>query len=231
MIAFIVVAALLAALCVGIVVVPLLRPAASPAAATPWTALAATGVLVIGSVGLYATWSNWSWSKSPGAASPQGMVEKLVHQLNEQPDDVSGWLTLGRAYVVLQEYPLAVHAYERADRAAGGHSVYALLGEANSLRLMDNPALDREADQLNERALAIDPNSPVALFFGAAAAMRRGDLPLARTRFVKLLASNPSAKVKVILEQEIDGIDRTLALHSAPAARGAPSPSRKTPPL
>jgi cytochrome c-type biogenesis protein CcmH len=220
MIAFIVVAALLAALCVAVVVVPLLRPGASQAAATPWTALAAGGVLVIGSAGLYATWSNWSWSKSPGAASPEGMVEKLVHQLNEQPDDLPGWLMLGRSYVALQEYQLGVRAYERADRVAGGRSADALVGEAEALTLMDDTQLNGQAGRLIEQALTIDPASPQALFFGAAAAMRRGELPLAKARFTKLLSLNPPDRIKAILEQEIAGIDRQLATaHTDPAPK------------
>ena len=221
MIAFILVAALLAAICVAVIAVPLLRPAPSRAAATPWTALAATGVLVIGSGALYATFSNWSWSKSPGVASPEGMVEKLVHQLNDHPDDVAGWLMLGRSYVALQEYPLAVRAYERADRMAGGRNAEALVGEAEALTLMDDTQLNGQAGRLIERALAIAPTSPQALFFGAAAAMRRGELPLARARFTKLLALNPPDRIKAILEQEISGIDRKLS-----TARPDPSPKK-----
>lgn len=229
MIAFIVVAGLLAALCAGVVAVPLLRPAASQTAATPWTALATTGVLVIGSVALYATWSNWSWRKSPGAASPQGMVEKLVHQLNDQPQDVPGWLMLGRSYVALQEYQLGVRAYERADRVAGGRSAEALVGEAEALTLMDDTELSGQAGRLIEQALAIDPTSPQALFFGAAAALRRGELLLARARFTTLLALNPPAHIKVILEQEIAGIDRQQRGKDAEGATAHPDPSPKKP--
>ena len=220
MIVFILFAATLALICVAVVAVPLLRPAPSRAAAAPWTALAATGVLVVGSVALYASWSNWSWSKSPGVASPEGMVVRLVHQLNDHPDNLDGWLMLGRSYVALQEYPLAVRAYERADRVAGGKSPDALIGEAEALTLTDDTQLSGQAGQLIERALAIAPASPQALFFGAAAALRRGELPLARTRFTKLLGLNPPARIKAILEQEISGIDRQLAgAHPDPAPK------------
>ena len=221
MIVFIILAALLAASCVAVIAVPLLKPVPSKASAAPWTAIAAGIVLVVGSVGLYATWSNWSWHKSPNIASPEGMVERLVHRLNDHPDDVAGWLMLGRSYVVLQEYPLAVRAYERADRAARGRSADALVGEAEALTLIDDSQLSGQAGELIERALAIDPASPQALFFGAAAAMRRGELPLARSRFTRLLALNPPANVKAILEQEISGIDARLA-----AGRSDPSPKK-----
>ena len=221
MIVFIVLATMLAILCVTVIAVPLLKPAPGQTTTAPWTALAAGGVLVIGSVGLYTTWSNWSWRSSPGVESPEGMVERLVHRLNDQPDDIAGWLMLGRSYVALQEYPLAVRAYERADRVAGGRNADALVGEAEALTLMDDSQLTGQAGQLIERALAIEPTSPQALFFGAAAALRRGELPVARARFSKLLTLNPPSNIKAILEKEISGIDRRLAAH--------PDPSPKTP--
>ena len=221
MIAFIIVATALALVCVAVIAVPLLKPVPSKAATAPWAAVAAAGVLVIGSAGLYTAWSNWSWRQSPGVQSPEGMVERLVHRLNDHPDDLTGWLMLGRSYIALQEYPLAVRAYERADRIAGGHSADALVGEADALTMMNDSQLTAQAGQLIERALAIDPTSPQALFFGAAAALHRGELPLARARFTKLLALNPPARVKAILEQEISGIDRQLA--------AAPDPSPKKP--
>ena len=211
MIVFIALAVVLAALCVALIAVPLLKPVPTKAAKAPWTAIAVAGVLAIGSAALYGTWSNWSWRKSPGIASPEGMVERLVHRLNDHPADLDGWLLLGRSYVQLEEYPLAVRAFDRADRIAGGRSAEALIGEANALVLIDDSELTGQASALIERALAIEPNSPQALFFGAAAALRRGDLPLARTRFSRLLGLNPPASVKAILQQEISGIDRQLA--------------------
>jgi cytochrome c-type biogenesis protein CcmH len=216
MILFMVLAVVLAAICVALIIVPLLRPH-SQADSAPWTAFAVSAVLVVGSAALYATWSNWSWRKSPGVASPEGMVERLVHQLNDHPDDLAGWLLLGRSYAQLEEYPLAVRAFDRADRVAGGRSADALVGEANALVEIDDSQLTGQAGQLIERALAIDPTSPQALFFGAAAALRRGDLPLARARFTRLLGLNPPADVKAILQQEISGIDRQLtAAHPDP---------------
>lgn len=219
---FIIVAAALAVVCVALIAVPLLKPLPSQAPRAPWAAIGAAAVLVVGSAGLYAVWSNWSWRQSPGVQSPEGMVERLVHRLNEHPDDLSGWLMLGRSYAALQEYPLAVRAYERADRVAHGRSADALIGEADALTLIDDSQLDGQAGRLIERALAIDPASPQALFFGAAVALRRGELPLARARFSKLLTLNPPAHIRAILEQEISGIDRQLAASHPDPAPGKP---------
>jgi cytochrome c-type biogenesis protein CcmH len=219
---FILLAAALAAICVAVIAVPLLKPMRSRAKGAPWTALIAGAVLAFGSAGLYRTWSNWSWRQSPGVASPEGMVERLVHELNAHPDNLAGWLMLGRSYTQLQEYPLAMRAYERADRVAGGTSADALIGEAEALTLMDDTALNGEAGRLIEQALKIDPTSPQALFFGAAAALRRGELPLARARFTQLLSLDPPASVKTILEQEIAAIDRRLAGAAADSAPKKP---------
>ena len=58
---------------------------------------------------------------------------------------------LGRSYLVLQEYPLALRAYERADRLSGGRNVEALIGEAEALALSDESELDGRAGRLIER--------------------------------------------------------------------------------
>ena len=92
-------------------------------------------MLVIGSALLYVAWSNWSWSKAPAADSPQTMVARLARQLEENPNNVEGWLMLGRSYAVLQELPLALRAFERADRLSAGKNAEALIGQAEALVL------------------------------------------------------------------------------------------------
>ncbi|HEX4677551.1 MAG TPA: hypothetical protein VH209_19595, partial [Steroidobacteraceae bacterium] len=62
-----------------------------------------------------------------------------------------------------------------------------------------------------EQALVLDPNSGKALFFGAAAAVRRGDLALGKERFQKLLSMNPPEAIRPILQQQIDGLERRMA--------------------
>lgn len=226
MVTFIFLATMLVLVGAALIVVPLVRPLRSKVPAARWTAIAVSALLVVASAGLYLTLSNWSWSKSPGVDSPESMVERLIHQLNRHPDNVDGWLMLGRSYVVLQEYPLAVRAYTRANEVAGGRSAPALVGEAEAMILIRDSALDGSAGKLIEQALAIDPNSPKALFFGAAAALRRGDLTLARARFSKLLSMNPPANVKVVLKQEIAGIDSKLAANAPASATKTHDPSK-----
>jgi cytochrome c-type biogenesis protein CcmH len=182
----------------------------SQLAPAPWTALAAAGLLVIGSAVLYALFTNWSWRAQPAADSPQTMVAGLARKLERDPNDLNGWLMLGRSYVVLEQYPLALRSFQRADRLAGGKSAEALVGEAEALTMSDEKELDGRAGRIIEQALVLDPNSGKALFFGAAAAVRRGDLALGKERFQKLLSQNPPEQIRPILEQQIAAIDQRL---------------------
>jgi cytochrome c-type biogenesis protein CcmH len=223
MVTFLVLAAAFTAGAVLLVAVPLLRrgTAGTP---EPWSALAATGVLVIGSAFLYLLWSNWPWHAPLPGDSPQTMVAHLARRLEEDPNNVPGWLMLGRSYVVLQEYPLALRAFERADRLSGGKSSEALVGQAEALVLADESEFDGRAGRLIDRALALQPDSGQALFFGAALAARRGDLKLARARYARILDMNPPPGIRPLLESQLAAIDERLAATAATGAGAGPDP-------
>ncbi len=217
---FVLLAAALTLGAVFAVGIPLVRR--GPSAPSTWAALAAGGVLVVGSALLYVSWSNWSWRPAAAPDTPQTMVARLARRLERQPDDLDGWLMLGRSYTVLQEFPLAVRAFRRAGRLGGGRNPEALLGEAEALALQDEGELDGRAGRLVDQALALTPDSGQALFLGATVAARRGDLPLARERLAKLLTQNPPQNLRAMLERQIVAIDEKLG--GAAAAAATPSP-------
>jgi cytochrome c-type biogenesis protein CcmH len=218
MITFVLLAAALTLASVVAVAIPLLTHRAAGAPAAPWTALATAGLLVVGSAALYTTWSKWSWRAAPAADTPESMVAQLARRLERDPKDLNGWLMLGRSYTALQEYPLAVRAFGRAVQLSDGKNAEALTGEAEALALSDESELDGRAGRLFEQALALEPDSGKALFFGAAVAGRRGDLPLARQRFAKLLSLNPPQAIRPMIEQQIAAIDEKLAAAPMSAA-------------
>ena len=214
---------LVAALTVALVVLvalPLVRSGTAEPQAR-WAALGAAVLLVFGGSLLYVTWSNWKWHAVTEADSPQTMVARLARQLEKDPKNLDGWLLLGRSYLVLQEYPLALRAFERADRMSGGKNAEALVGEAEALTLTDESELAGRAGKLIERALVLTPDSGQALFFGAAAAARRGELPLARERYARLLSMNPPATVRPLIEQQVSALDEQIA--RGPAGAGGAS--------
>jgi cytochrome c-type biogenesis protein CcmH len=156
------------------------------------------------------------------------MVATLARRLAHDPDDLQGWLLLGRSYTVLQETPLAIRAYDHANTLAKGENVDALLGLAEALISQDDTQLAGRAGELVEKALTLAPTSPQALFYGAAAAIQRKQLPLARERFVALLAENPPDNVRPIIQQQITAIDQALGVTPA-GGPSAGTPAAGTP--
>jgi cytochrome c-type biogenesis protein CcmH len=222
---FILIAAAMVLAIAALLAVPLLsrRPVAPQ---SPLMALIVLVVLAAGAGGLYATFSNWNWAKAKTATvdgSPQTMVATLARRLAKDPNDLNGWLLLGRSYSVLEETPLAVRAYEHANVLSKGQNIDALLGLAEALVSEDDSQLAGRAGDLVDKALTLDPHSPKALFYGAASAIQRKQLPLARERFSTLLAQNPPDNVRPIIEQQIRAIDQALGAASpaAPATTGA----------
>jgi cytochrome c-type biogenesis protein CcmH len=221
---FILIAIALTIAAVGVVVVPLVRRSGATPAPATWAALGATGLLVFGGGLLYYEWGNHTWSQvETDAVTPQNMVSRLARRLEKNPDDLDGWLRLGHSYTVLEQYPLAIRAYQKANELGGGKNFDAVLGLGEALVLSSDSEFTGRGSKYLEQALQMNPRSGQALFYGAVAAVRRGDLPLARERFSTLLTLDPPPQdnVRAIFEQQIKAIDAQLAQQgggSAPAA-------------
>ena len=206
---FIVLGILLTALAVGLVVTPLLRRSAgqsAPVAATV-TAIVLPALVIM----LYVTASNYDWSNPPAqvpaqGASPDGggsmseAVMGLEERLLSEPDDLQGWLLLGRAYTQLRQFPDAQRAYRAALALDQGSD--AKLGLAETEILMDRTALVGDAGDLVEEVLAAEPDNPKALFYGGMVARERNDLDAFRQRWERLLDMSPPEDIrKLIVDQ------------------------------
>jgi len=71
-----------------------------------------------------------------------------------------------------------------------------------------------EAEALFERALALDPHSPQALFYTGVALLNGGQLPAARARFSALRDLRPPPPVMDALDKQIAAIDVEIAAAS-----------------
>jgi len=216
---FILIAAALVVLAAATVVIPLLRRSTFGTPPALWAALATFIVLGGGGAAVYGRLGDRAWTQPQVANenSAQVMVGRLARRLERNPEDLNGWLLLGRSYFGLEEFPLAARAFERADQLAGGGNIEAMTGLGEALVFDDERQLSGRAGQLFEKALALDPKSGKALFYGAAAAQRRGDLQLARQRFQSLLDQSPPEQVRAVLSRQIAALDQYLA--AAPAAQ------------
>ncbi|MDH3748229.1 MAG: tetratricopeptide repeat protein [Gammaproteobacteria bacterium] len=167
-----------------------------------------TGIAIVfvaaASAGLY------SYTGSPDVSSGasqqpdvSAMVASLAARLERQPDDVNGWKMLGRSYMTLGNFQAAVSAYERAVELESAQNAQTLVDLGVAMAQAGGQQLSPQAVSVFENAIALDPNHPEALFWSGIGAFNRGDAPLAATRWEQLLATNPPAEVRAILEQRI----------------------------
>ncbi len=182
-------------------------------------ALAVAVAVALVSVLLYREWSNWDRTQAAEAAEQSAMVGRLARRLEKNPDDVEGWLTLGRSQLAIGQYPLAQRAFRRADRLEEGRNPEALLGMAEAMVLQADGEVDERSGRLFEMALVLAPQSEKALFFAAVAAQKRGEIELAVQRFETMLAMSPPPEVRSILEQQVASLKRA-PVASAGAAAG-----------
>ena len=225
---FIFIAAVMAAIAATAVAFPLLRSPRSRLAG------ALAGVLVMAAAaGLYPLWSNWNWRAAMAAkpaVDPQvlEMVAKLERHMKDAPDDIKGWLLLGRSDLALERADGADHAYEHAHRL-DPNNVEALLGLGEALSLRAGGNITPPAGDLFERAVALEPDNPRALLYSGFGAATRGDRATARQRWLKLKGMHPPAEIDAMLNRPHrrarhvrSGAGRAAA--GAPVA-GAPGPA------
>ena len=168
---------------------------------------AIAAVLVIGAAaGLYPLWSNWNWhapAAAPAAPRPDilAMVAKLEQHMRDHPDDMQGWLMLGRSYVALNRSEDAVTAYDHAYRL--GKTADAALGLGEALSMRAGGDITPDAAQLFDEALTLAPDNPKALLYGGFAAAIRGDKALARSRWQALKDLHPPAQIVQMLDARI----------------------------
>ena len=102
------------------------------------------------------------------------MAAKLAEKLEQNPDNVQGWIMLGRTYKMLGRYDEAEQAYLRAGSSANAES--ALMLERVELALDRNRGrLDGAAQKLLDEVLKKEPGNPRAKFIAGVDAFGRQD--------------------------------------------------------
>jgi cytochrome c-type biogenesis protein CcmH len=125
------------------------------------------------------------------AGSLEQVVAQLAKKMEGRPDDVRGWLLLGRAYMTLDRFPDAVGALRRAWQLAPDQpDVAGALAEARIAAA--GGRVDDEARAALQRVLASDPMSPQARFLLALDRAQQGDLRAAVQGWADLLAVSPA---------------------------------------
>jgi cytochrome c-type biogenesis protein CcmH len=236
---FILICAVMLVAAIAYVAVPLVRSVPSAAKGAP-VAPRSTGVLValmltlpLAAVALYSRISNFPWDNPIAAADvPPGhgdgaaggdmneVKAQLEARLAANPGDLEGWQMLGRTYLVTGEAAKAVTAYQKAIDLTGGKDPALKLDLAEALILTDDPAVQDQAKQIVDAAIAADALDGKALWYSGVMAIRSGDKETAKARWSKLLELNPPEDIRQIVVAQLAelGVE-------APAMAATPTPA------
>ncbi|MEQ8968572.1 MAG: c-type cytochrome biogenesis protein CcmI [Azospirillaceae bacterium] len=139
----------------------------------------------------------------------RSMVESLAVRLEANPEDVEGWMRLGRSRLVLGEEEAALEAYRRAaEQAPQDAEVLRSLADALLATAEEpgNPGAEFEA--VMERLYAADPEDMRALWYQGLAARRDGDEETAAEHWRALLAQlPPDTEEHALVKEQLDALE------------------------
>ena len=128
------------------------------------------------------------------AASPlPDMAEalsRLAAHLKEHPEDLDGWLLLGRSELGRGRYPQAADAYRHAAALSGQRPK--IVGDWGEVQVLAAGGTVTAAAEAAFATAAQDPeNAPRSRYYLALAQMQRGNIKTALEAWVELAAQSP----------------------------------------
>ncbi len=148
-------------------------------------------------------------------------IQRLQERLQSNPEDVDGWILLGRSLSMVRQFDAAADAYGKA---------YELVGEvpdvmaqyAETLALSNEGRFEGKPVELLERAIEIEPQSPRILWLLGVVAAQQGNPSQAVDTWKQLLALLPpgseSARMVESSIEQVGGIP--VAQDSSPSTTG-----------
>ena len=149
-------------------------------------------------------------------AEVQEMVANLEARLAAEPDNLQGWLMLGRSKLALNNAGEAIDAYRRALDLAPDE-LEAITGLADALLERSMGVVTPEVRQLMFRLAELAPDDPRPLYFAGLADAQAGDYNGALERWRVLLENTPAdAPWREQIEPSIVQAATQLGLDPAP---------------
>ena len=151
------------------------------------------------------------------------MIQRLQERLQDTPDDIDGWVLLGRSLGMVRQFGEAADAYKRAYELAG--EVPEIMTQyAETLALANEGRFDGKPMELLTRAREIEPQSPRVLWLIGVVAAQQRDFSQAATVWRELLAQLPpdSEVAKMVQSSiaEVEGASSPVAGNAAPPRSG-----------
>jgi cytochrome c-type biogenesis protein CcmH len=156
------------------------------------------------------------------------LTERLRLRLEENPDDIQGWILLGRSYKNLQNYPLAIEALEKADSLQPGQPLVQVELVEAELFASGQQGFTPEMTAVLEQAVAADPSVQKGLWLLGIAAAQAGDDARAVSWWEQLLPQvEAGSQVEQMVQSQL--AEARSRLGDAPASEPSVAPTSIAP--
>ncbi len=155
--------------------------------------------------------------QSPSTASIDEMVARLAERLQQQPDDLKGWVMLARSYTILKRYSDAEAAYGQA-LSVGGENANLLADYADATVMANNGRFNDKAGALLTRTLELDPGNLKGLWLAGHWKNQSGAYTEALEFWQQAAAKlPPDSKDAAVIAEQISSVQARLGTTAAPA--------------
>lgn len=138
-----------------------------------------------------ATQMNRGGSDTPaGHDNFSSVLENLIQRLNQNPEDIDGWIMLGRTYAIMERYAEASNTYAKLVELVPNNPQI-LSDYADVLAMKNQGTLAGKPTELIHEALRIDPQYPKALALAGTAEFEQEKYDQAAVHWEKLLEVIP----------------------------------------
>lgn len=161
-------------------------------------------------------------NQAKAADNVQNLVAALAQRLQQQPDDLEGWMMLGRAYLYMQQYDSAAQAFAELNRRKPNDPAV-MLHYADALSMARNGQMRGEPAALVYQALKLVPEDHTALWLGGMAKAEEGDFAQAIAYWQKLSAMLPEQ------DETRQQLQKMIAMAEAESQQGTSSTSAAAP--
>lgn len=164
-------------------------------------------------------------------------VRKLQDHVQQNPEDLEGWVMLARSYYFLKQYQAASDAFARTVAMTGEQNPQLLADYADALAMATGRNMAGKPYELVKKALTVDPNHQKSLWLAATATYQAKDYKTTLDYWLTLRSQFPPdsdnflqmtrniAEVKQFMgmpiEEEVAIMQKAQAAQAPPAADAA----------
>lgn len=168
---------------------------------------------------------------APGHQNFASVLDNLTARLKDQPDDLEGWVMLGRTYAIMQRFNEAKEAYKHVLALSPDNPEF-ITDYADIVAMTNNGSLTGEPEQLISKALKLDANNGKALALAGTVEFEKKNYAKAAAHWEKLMVQIPPESKLAQSVRESIAEAKSLAGGGKPGSMLADQQSQgNTPPL